>query len=217
MNNYESNQPLIVSVKNTSNSQQTARVFFPNATKVDNYGNPKGIEIETLTIKPAEGIETPDYESLLSFINHKQIVVGKVYIQSLNISPQSFMPFVVHSENVKNSSYSGFKIHPYLDPYQNQNGVSISKRNFVLDNINGYGGFVMSILPNASFYLFIFPSTISEKEIPKEELHAMPQSNASSPTMGPLQFEHQSEIHKNKSKGNVIKKTSNSHTVRRKK
>lgn len=218
MKNCQSNQPLIVSVKNTSNSQQTARVFFPNATKADNYGNPKGIEVETLTIKTAEGIETPDYESLLSFINHKQIVVGMVYIQTLNIAGQSCMPYVVHSENVKNGSYSGFKEHPYLDPYQNQNGVSVTKRAFVLDNINGYGGFVMSVLPNASFYLFIFPSTISDKEMSKEELDAMLQPiNTSSSKMEPLRFESQPEIAKKTSTSSVGKKASNSRTVRRKK
>ncbi len=162
-NNTSESAPLIVEVTNTTAEKHNVRVFFPNEKKEDNYGNHKGIELRNAGIDVQIGdttIKSPTYDDLLSVIDKKKITVGMTYMQAVINNAQPFQPYIIHSEHLISGRYSGFKILPFLDPYQNQCSVSLSKRPYVFDNINGYSGMILPVLPNAKFYIYLFPSSI---------------------------------------------------------
>ena len=162
-NSKDLSQAIVVHVKNNSSTTQSARVFFPNEKNADNYGNVADITIEAACAEiqlPDSTLPTPKYDDILSALDKRIINIGKTYIHAVVNAEQPFTSFIVYADDVVLNKFYGWRIKPALDPFQTQNTISVDNTPYELNNIDGYSGLIFKVLPNASFYVYLFPSSI---------------------------------------------------------
>jgi len=159
-------RPLVIKVTNTSNTtKQKVKLFNPNAINEANYGNPEILKIES------EGIGL-EYKDILSFLIGKCIKIKVVMIVSLSNSKSILNLINVHTENLRNQTYSGLRLAPIIDPYQNQTNIVVTDTNFTLNNIDGFSELSLVVDESTSFMMYLYmenDEVESKSQEPKPE------------------------------------------------
>ena len=164
--NFSYKKPIIIKVTNTSNStKQKVKLLHPSATSDNNYGNSNTLTIES-------GVPDVDYKDYLSFLNGKNIRIKQVLIQAQVNSSSIINVITVHTENLHNQTYSGLRLVPIINPYQNQTSCVLINKEFTLNNIDGYSELSLTVNENASFIMYLYMD---------EELESNPEFKPSTP------------------------------------
>lgn len=99
-------------------------------------------------------ISNVSYQDFLFQSNSNPFTVGQTYVQAIVNTAQPFLPYTINTKD-SNGNQALRTITPALDPYQNQNGVSIDKTSYRIDGLTKLT--FSQILSSAVFYLWLYP------------------------------------------------------------
>ena len=158
----EQKPPITICVKNTSSKVvENVRVCFAingKFSKENNYGNDEAIELSA-SFLGSEGVIIGDstYEKEVQKIyDDVTFCVGTSTIQAVKVQPQANIGiFVFAEEKDINDVSKGVPIVWLKDPYRNQSAVLVNNTPY---HLRGGGIIIPKVLPNAEFYLFLYPA-----------------------------------------------------------
>ena len=152
------NDVFSIRVNNTTNSEQKVKILFPNELKEENYGNAKGVIVQS---------NRGSYDSLLAGIDGNLIVIQSVCVGfDKGYYSDSCLQnaIVIHEQDVF-GNYHGKCIQAKKDPYQNQSHVVCANEKFVLNNIGGSTGLIITINPHTSMTYELYPLKMTAEDL----------------------------------------------------
>lgn len=153
-------QPYILQISNSAASAVSNFDVLGASTYLQNLNANTGtwsaagnLTVSGVTISSL--IANVNYQDFLFQSATNQFTVGLTYVQAVVNTAQPFIPYTINTKD-SNGNQALRTVTPILDPYQNQNGVSIDKTPYRIDGLTKIT--FTTILPSAVFYLFLFPA-----------------------------------------------------------
>lgn len=147
-----SSLPYIINILNTSTTDQT-NVTILNANTAGNASAPAFGNNVAIQITMDNGGIT--YAEFLQDIKSRPFKIGMMYLQSSNTS-QIFKQLTITSRE-SNGLLNQLPVTPNLDPYQQQNTVTIINYMF---SVNAYTSITTTILASALLTIKMFPAEV---------------------------------------------------------